>query len=72
VFSRSEGPSEAHDEEQDTTGERGADSNLEEWTSPVDDELLEVEKVQTEINTNKNVFKTPESGVKRALEERAK
>lgn len=72
VFSRSEGPGEAHDEEQDTAGERGADSNLEEWTSPVDDKLLEVEKVQTEINTHKNVFKTPESGVKRALEERAK
>jgi len=50
----------------------GDNQSTEEWNSAVDDSLLEVEKVTAEINTNKDAFPTPESGVKAALEEKAR
>lgn len=51
----------------------GSDNqSVEEWTSQVDDTLLEVEKVTGEINTNRDPFPTPEAGIKAALDERAR
>jgi len=59
----------------ETEGSQGAgspDESVSEWSSEVDDSLLEVEKGGGEINTNKVAFPTPESGVKLALDERAR
>ena len=59
----------------ETEGSAGTGSHPEgdeEWTSEVADTLLEVEKGQAEINTSKVAFPTPESGIKLALEERAR
>lgn len=53
-------------------GQGGQHSDLEEWTSQVDDNLLVVEKATAEVNTAKDAFPTPESGIKAALEERAR
>lgn len=61
-----------HDENQGAAGEGSGHTDLEEWTSQVNDNLLEVEKVTGELNTSRIAFPTPESGVKAALEARAK
>lgn len=42
------------------------------WTSPVDDSLLDNEEVSNVSAAKKNIFVKPESGVERALEARAK
>lgn len=42
------------------------------WTSAVDDKLLEVETTTAEIVTRRDAFPLPESGVQVALEERAR
>jgi hypothetical protein len=42
------------------------------WTSAVDDKLLEVETTAADITVKRNAFPTPESGVQLALEERAR
>jgi len=59
-------------EDEGTAGTGSADQGLEEWTSAVNEELLEVETVATEIVTNQVAFPTPESGVEQALNDRAK
>lgn len=48
------------------------DEGVAEWSSEVDDELLEVEKGESEINTKKVAFSAPESGIKLALDARAR
>lgn len=53
-------------------GTGGVAEGATEWTSEVADDLLEVEKGGGEINTSKVAFPSPESGVKLALEERAR
>lgn len=49
-----------------------ADEEEEDYAGEVDDALLEEEVVKTEVSLDKNPFKEPASGVKLALEERAK
>lgn len=53
-------------------GTGSPDESVAEWSSEVADDLLEVEEGGGEINTAKVAFPTPESGVKLALEERAR
>ena len=68
-------PSEDNGRPDEVEGHAGAGSGakgVEEWTSQVDDSLLEVERVDAEINTSKDPFPTPESGIKAALDERAR
>lgn len=60
------------DEDTGAAGSGSGNTDLEEWTSQVNDQLLEVEKVTAELNTSKVAFPTPESGVEAALNERAK
>lgn len=55
-----------------TSEPNGADGSVEEWTSEVNDDLLETEKVNYEIHALKDPFATPESGVIAALEEKAR
>lgn len=52
-------------------GEHTPDEVAGDWTSAVDDSLLEVETTSVEISTKKDAFPTPESGIMAALEERA-
>lgn len=56
-------------------GEEGNNPDPEaagDWTDAIDDKLLEVESTATEIVVAKEAFPTPESGVKAALDERAR
>jgi len=56
-------------------GQEGDGTNsesIEDWTSHVDDSLLEQEKVVAETSTKKDPFPKFESGVSAALEERAR
>lgn len=64
-----------HDELVPGEGEAGSNSDSENagtWTDAVDDKLLEIETTHAEISVAKDVFPTPESGVRIALEERAR
>lgn len=55
-----------------TAGTDTTDKDAGDWAGEVDDKLLQVEQVSTEIVTRKEAFPTPESGVLLALNERAK
>lgn len=72
VFSSSPAAVDGNDQAAGSAGEGGDHPDLEEWTSQVDDSLLEVEKVSGEINTDRDPFPAPEAGVMLALEERAR
>jgi len=60
------------DETEGGSGDRTSVEDAEEWTSEVDDSLLEQEKVVAEVSTNKDPFPSYESGIAAALEERAR
>lgn len=61
------------DEPETSEGGGGTDEDYpEEWTSPVDDELLYNPDTEALGVSEKNIFVSPESGVDRALEQRAK
>lgn len=59
-------------ETEGSAGTGSPDEGVTEWSSEVNDDLLEVQKAGGEINTKKVAFPTPESGVKLALDERAR
>lgn len=60
------------DEGQAGSGDVPDSQDAGDWTSAVDEKLLEVETTTTEISVKKNAFPTPESGIQAALEERAR
>lgn len=72
VFSSDAGNHGALVEGQGDEAEHPIDETAGDWTSNVDDTLLETETTSMEISTNKDAFPTPESGIKAALEERAR
>jgi hypothetical protein len=72
VFSSDAGHNGALVEGQGDAAEHTADEAAGDWTSNVDDSLLDVETTSVEISTNKDAFPTPESGIRAALEERAR
>lgn len=72
IFSNGKGSDDGSDDRQ--AGETAETNNqsVDEWVTEVDDELLEVEKISSEVLAVKDPFPLPESGVARALEERAR
>lgn len=60
------------DEGQGVQGVAPDSEDAGDWTSAVDERLLEVETTTAEISVKKGVFSTPESGIALALEERAR
>lgn len=55
-----------------STGDGNPVQDDQEWNSAVDDKLLEVETVTTEIIVKKDPFANPEDGIMLALEEKAR
>ena len=72
VFASPEAADGRHDEVEGHAPAGSSDAGPAEWTSAVDDSLLEVEKVESEINSSKDPFPFPESGIKAALDARAR
>ena len=72
VFSSAETDNGQPDEAEGGEAEGGNSESVEEWTSQVDETLLEVEQVTAEVNTDRDPFSTPEAGIKAALDERAR
>ena len=72
VFASPKGSDKGPDETQGETGNGSDPESAEDWTAAVDDALLEKETVATEMVVVKDPFPTPEAGVARALEARAK
>lgn len=60
------------DEGQGDEGEHSAAEDAGDWTSAVDDKLLEIEQTDSDIVVGRDVFSSPEKGVALALEERAR
>jgi hypothetical protein len=72
VFGSHQGNNSPLVEGQGDEAEHPIDEAAGDWTSHVDDALLEVETTTVEISTKKDAFPTPEAGIKAALEERAR
>lgn len=72
VFGSDAGNDQPLVEGQGDASEHSADEDAGDWTSNVDDALLDMETTAVEISTNKDAFPSPEAGIKAALEERAR
>lgn len=72
VFTDSKGSGDGSVHNEGTEGTEDNSESADEWTSAVDDDLLEQEKVVGQISVKKDPFVTPESGVALALEGRAR
>ena len=72
VFGSDAGDDPALVEGQGDATEHPANETAGDWTSNVDETLLDVETTSMEVSTKKDAFPTPESGIQAALEERAR